>query len=75
MKTSVVLMVQVITMCKMCIFAIGICRKYRELIKNGKREGDDSQQGQQESASIQERFQEITLVCFAVLSYNWGCCT
>lgn len=56
MKTSVVLMVQVITMCNMCIFAISICRKYRELIKNGKREGDDSQQGQQESASIQERF-------------------
>ena len=74
MKISVVLMVQVITMRNMCIFAIGICRKYRELIKTGKR-GDDSQQGQQESASIQDRFQEITLVCFAVPSYNWGCCT
>ena len=62
MKTSVVLMVQVITMCNMCIFAIGICRNYRELIKTGKREGDDSLQ---ESSSIQESFQEITLVCFA----------
>lgn len=72
MKTSVVLMVQVITMRNMSIFAIGICRNYRELIKTGKREGDDSQQ---ESSSIQERFQEITLVCFAVPSYNWGCCT
>ena len=72
MKTSAVLMVQVITMRNMFIFAIGICRNYRELIKTGKREGDDSQQ---ESSSIQERFQEITLVCFAVPSYNWGCCT
>ncbi|XP_044163537.1 uncharacterized protein LOC122947947 [Acropora millepora] len=39
-------------------FGSGICRNYRELIKTGKREGDDSQQ---ESSSIQERFQEITL--------------
>ena len=55
----------------MDIFRIGICRKCRELIKTGQGEGDNTKQDQLESTSIQERFQEITLVGYAVPSYNW----